>query len=117
MVLPLVQQKNIGVLTRGSLAQGILIDKPARDYLNYTKEEVRKAAAAILTLSKEGRGLVQTALQFVLHNKAITSAVVGIRTHEQLQDALKTLEVTPLTQREIERLHNSIPTDYYKEHR
>ncbi|MFZ6013994.1 MAG: aldo/keto reductase, partial [Bacteroidota bacterium] len=45
--LDLLHEKKIGVLARGSLASGLLIDKRPKPYLNYSVEEVAKVSAAI----------------------------------------------------------------------
>jgi aryl-alcohol dehydrogenase-like predicted oxidoreductase len=115
--LNLLHQKNIGVVTRGSLAQGLLIDKPAKDYLNYSSEEITKAASAIQSLSNYQRTASQTALKYVLQHPAITSAIVGIRTMEQLEDTVKTINAPDLSETEMQLLQNSISVNYYAEHR
>ena len=46
-VLSLLKENNIGVLIRGSLAQGLLVGKPAKDYLGHTASEIKMAAGAI----------------------------------------------------------------------
>ncbi|HTE13267.1 MAG TPA: aldo/keto reductase [Chitinophagaceae bacterium] len=113
----LLADKNIGVLARGGLAGGLLVNKPAKAYLNYGEEAVKKAAAAIGSVSGNKCGSTQTALQYVLQQPAVTSAVVGIRTKEQLDEALKTMESPLLTGEELIQLQNAIPKNYYKEHR
>jgi len=115
--LDLLADKNIAVLTRGSLASGLLIDKPATPYLNYSEEIVKQAATAIKQFSGSQRGAAQTALQFALQHPAITSAIVGIRTMEQLYEAVKTMEAPMLTANEYQQLQAAIPKNYYKEHR
>ncbi|MES1221773.1 MAG: aldo/keto reductase, partial [Bacteroidota bacterium] len=74
--LSLLRENNIGVLARGPLAQGLLINKPAKEYLGYTTEEVSRAATAVQSLGTEQRNKTQVAMRFVLQNTAITSAVV-----------------------------------------
>ncbi len=113
----LLSDKNIGVLARGSVASGLLINKPAKPYLNYDEASVTKAATAIKNLSHNKRGATQTALQFVLQQPAITSAIVGIRTVEQLNEAVKTLASPALTEQEYKQLYDSLPKNYYKDHR
>jgi len=115
--LDLLADKNIAVLTRGSLASGLLIDKPARPYLNYREEMVKQAAAAVKQVSNKQRGATQTALQFALQQPAITAAIVGIRTMEQLNEAVRTMETPTLTADEYQQLQNTIPKNYYQEHR
>lgn len=115
--LPLLQQHGISVVTRGSVAQGLLIDKPAKEYLNYSADQVGKSAQAIQDLSGAKRSAGQTALQFVLQHPAITSAVVGIRTIDQLEDAVSTINAPELTKEELEFLRQTIPINYYQDHR
>lgn len=115
--LPLLEQQNIGVLARGSVAKGLLVNKPATAYLNYTEEQVSKAAAAVRAVSNNQRGPSQTALQFVLRQPAITAAIVGIRTIEQLEEAIKAVNAPALSAAEINVLTQSIPINYYDQHR
>lgn len=115
--LPLLQEHNIGVLARGSVASGLLVNKPPKPYLNYNEDQVQKAATAIRNFSGPHRGAAQTSIQFVLENAAITSAVVGIRTSEQLKDAAETVSVPRLTKAETEQLRESAEKNLYKEHR
>src|SRR5215203_796797 len=115
--LSLLQRSNIGVLARGSVAKGLLINKPPKDYLQYSKEEVGKAASVIQSLSDNGRTASQTALNFVLHHPSSTSAIVGIRTIQQLEESLRTTDVKALSGDEMQLLRESIPVNYYEEHR
>ncbi len=115
--LALLEDKNIGVLARGALAGGLLVDKPAKTYLNYSETAVQNAAAAITAVSAGKKTNTVTALQFVLQQPAITSAVVGIRTLQQLQAAVQAVDATPLEDQQMKMLRQSIPLNYYKEHR
>jgi len=115
--LPLLQQHNIGVLTRGSIAKGLLVNKPAAAYLNYTSSEVAQAASMVKAVSDAQRGPAQTALRFVLQQPAVTAAVVGIRTPEQLQAALAAVNAPELSAEEMERLRGAVEVNYYAEHR
>lgn len=115
--LPLLHNHNIGGLARGSVAGGLLVDKPAKNYLNYNEEQVRQAADAIKKFSGPQRSAAQTSIQFVLANPAITSAVVGIRTIDQLKDAVMTLSAPQLTSDEKEILSKSIAVNQYTDHR
>ena len=115
-VFPLLKEKNIGVLVRGALAQGILVNKPPRDYLNLSANMVHRAATAIKEIS-EGRSSTHTALQFVLKNPAVTAAVVGVRTLDQLTDAVETINAKPLSDKEYEFLKQVIEKNVYELHR
>lgn len=111
--LDLLHQNNIGVLARGSLAQGHLVDKPAAAYLDHDIHAVARASAAIAEFSKIERNKAQTAIQFALHHPAICSAVTGIRTLHQLEEAATTVDMEVLTDDEVHRLRDaSLPTQY-----
>lgn len=115
--LSLLRDNNIGVLARGPVAQGLLVNKPAKAYLNYTPQQVEQAAAAIHAVSNEKRNAAQTALQFVLQHPAITAAIPGIRTMQQLEEAVATPGTPPLTGIEMLLLQESIPVNQYEQHR
>jgi aryl-alcohol dehydrogenase-like predicted oxidoreductase len=117
MSLPLLSANNIAVLARGSVAQGLLVNKPPKPYLNYNEEQVAHAATAVASLSGEQRSAAQTTLQFVLSNPAITSAIVGIRTTKQLEDAVKALTAPGLTPHEVDILKQSVRINFYEQHR
>lgn len=115
--LPLLEQNNIGVLARGSVAGGLLAGKPAKPYLDYTEQQAARAADAIRKVAGRQRSLAATAIGFTLHQPAITAAVVGIRTEHQLQEAIAALAMPALTSDEIRQLHESLPVNTYSQHR
>jgi aryl-alcohol dehydrogenase-like predicted oxidoreductase len=115
--LPLLLENNIGVLARGTVASGLLVNKPPKPYINYTEKQVKDAATSVQFLSGEQRSTAQTSMQFVLKNPAITSAIVGIRTMDQLLEALDVINTPDLTERELEALRQSIKINYYDQHR
>lgn len=115
--LPLLKENNIGVLSRGALAQGLLVNKPAKEYLEHPQETVRKAAAAIQSITKPNRTAAQAAIQFVLQHPALTCAVVGIRTMEQLEEVAGAANAPALTNEEYQLLNKSIPALTYTQHR
>ena len=115
--LDLLSAANIGVLSRGGLAQGLLVNKNPKEYLNHTKEKVKDAAAVVHSLSGQHRTAAQTSIRFVLHHVAIVSAVIGMRTMEQLEEAANTIETPDLTNKEIELLQQSVKPNFYDLHR
>ncbi|MGB8193347.1 MAG: aldo/keto reductase [Chitinophagaceae bacterium] len=115
--LQLLKENNIGVLARGSLAQGLLVNKPAKEYLGHSTQEVAKAAAAIHTVSNDQRTPAQTAIQFVLNHPAITSAVTGIRTMEQLNEISGAADAPFLKVAKIQLLSNATRALNYEQHR
>ena len=116
-VLDLLKQNNIGVLSRGSLAQGLLVNKPAKEYLGHSQEAIAAAAQLIHGIEITSRTASQTSIQFVLQNDAITSAIVGMRRLEQVVEIIATLEKDPLASKTMEELREILPAKFYELHR
>ncbi|AEW03517.1 oxidoreductase [Niastella koreensis] len=115
--LSLLQENNIGVLARGAVAQGLLVDKPSKPYLNYSSQEVEKAADAVKERSNNQRNTAQTALRYVLHHPAISSAVAGIRTIQQLEEAVAVFNTPLLTPNDLSALQQAVVANKYEQHR
>ncbi|HEY4154788.1 MAG TPA: aldo/keto reductase [Puia sp.] len=113
----LLKSRNIAVLARGPVAKGLLVNKPPEPYLNYSGAEVQQAASALASLSGGKRSAAQTAIRFILKEEPVTSAVVGIRTMEQLEEAVMTFDSPGLQQNEIELLEQVLPPNKYDQHR
>lgn len=113
--LDLLHDHSIGVLARGTLASGLLIDKSPKEYLTLGKENVSQAAQKVKEMSTHRRDETSIALDFVLYHKAITSAVVGIRTTDQLQRA--TIHRAALTEKEFDTLSAFVAPIRYESHR
>lgn len=114
--LELLHQHGISVLARGSVAKGMLAGKPADTYLNYTAEEVRAAAEAVQALSTNERNSAATSIRYALYPPAVVSAVVGVRTAEQLLDALRAGDAS-LSAEEYAALGAVLAANNYQEHR
>jgi aryl-alcohol dehydrogenase-like predicted oxidoreductase len=114
-ILDLLAQNNIAVLARGVLAQGLLVDKPAKEYLNHSEEEVQIARKTIYTLSGSHRIPAQTAIQYTLYQPTVACAVVGIRNMEQLKEA--TFACPSLKDEEVQMILQSISPGVYEKHR
>jgi aryl-alcohol dehydrogenase-like predicted oxidoreductase len=115
--LKLLHENNIGVLVRGSVGSGLLVDKPAKPYLNYNEKQIAASAKAVKSISSKQRNAAQTAIQYVLENPAVTSAIVGIRTMEQLEEAVETMNAPRLNEEEMKILRESVPINFYEQHR
>jgi aryl-alcohol dehydrogenase-like predicted oxidoreductase len=116
-VLDLLQQHTIGVLARGSLAQGLLAGKPAKPHLDYTPEEVRQAAEAVQKVAGTTRKAAEIAVRYTLQHPAVSAAVLGIRTSAHLDDALQVGKAAPLTDEEVKALQAALPPNRYEQHR
>jgi aryl-alcohol dehydrogenase-like predicted oxidoreductase len=113
----LLNQNQIGVLARGSVAKGLLISKPAEQFLNYSAEQVKRAAETIKSVSSGASNALATSVQFVLKNAAVTSAVVGIRTEAQLKEALAIGATGSLAEDQMDILRNVLPANKFIDHR
>jgi myo-inositol catabolism protein IolS len=99
-ILDYCKAQNIGVITRGSLAMGLLTGKLTADssfaeedfrqnwltdpVQNKTYKEDLAKVQALLPLVSPERTLAQAALQFVLQHEAVTTVIPGARTQEQV---------------------------------
>lgn len=110
--LNLLQNNNINVLSRGSLAKGMLIDKPAKEYLGYDKESVEDVKRMIQSSGNPSGASVQ----FVLNHPTVASAVVGIRTKQQLNGLLEGYQ-KPVHQNILKSLSNLLKPNVYEKHR
>jgi aryl-alcohol dehydrogenase-like predicted oxidoreductase len=115
--LDLLLKNDIGVLARGTVAGGLLLDKPASGYLDMKAAEVEVILEKIAHAIPQGRTRQETVLHYVTDNPAITAAVAGIRTLEQLNEAIAVAETGRLTLAEWKRLQALWPGNVYKEHR
>ncbi|HEX5668120.1 MAG TPA: aldo/keto reductase, partial [Chitinophagaceae bacterium] len=112
--LPLLLRNHIGVLARGPMAQGLLVGKPAKEYLGRSAAEVAGIAGVV-----HGQNMVPSALaiQYVLYHPSISAAVVGIRTKKHLLDALGAMEAAAMTDGLYQQLHEISPANFYTDHR
>lgn len=114
-VLPLLKEHHKGVLVRGALAQGLLINKLAKDYTGHTAEEVKEIQVLIKELAANNHTPEQLALHYVWSNPAVTTVMAGIRTAEQLQQLLIAMEGSD---KELtEALRKTVPATFYEQHR
>ena len=97
-ILPYCRERNIGVLLRGPIAQGLLVDKftaetrfddivrqkwnPDGNQREDFLEKLEKVAS-LRKLVPEGSSMLDLALQFVLANPAVTCPIPGMKTPEQ----------------------------------
>lgn len=113
-IIKFLAENNISILARGCLAQGLLTGKPAVKYLDYSAEEVEVAAKAISFVSGNKRSRSQTALRYILKKPVVASAVVGIRTLDQLMDCGHIDKVAELLSSENNFLSESVRTNVYE---
>ena len=112
--LSLLYDNGIGVLARGTLASGLLAGKPAKDYLGLMERQVADIQDKI---NKNTTDSGASAIRYVIDNEIITTAVVGIRTSQQLDDALAAASAEPMLAAEREVLTNIWLGNVYTDHR
>jgi len=115
--LDLLRQNNIGVLARGTLARGLLVNKEPAAYLDWNAEQVRKISSAIQKIRTSSTTPSLAALHFVLGHPAVTCAVVGIRTPAQLEEIIKSAGTGFMDDSEFDNLTEVLPANRYNDHR
>jgi aryl-alcohol dehydrogenase-like predicted oxidoreductase len=115
--LDLLAQSKISVITRGTLAKGLLAGKPVQSYLTHDQALVKKAANQIFELGrKTNRSEAQIAAAFVLNHTTVASAVIGFRTIDQLNAFSSHVDLN-LSHEEYDQLNIAIETAKYEAHR
>jgi aryl-alcohol dehydrogenase-like predicted oxidoreductase len=115
--IPLLQQRNIGLLVRGSVAQGLLAGKFAKAYLGHEVAAVKRAAASVARIAGPARTAAQAALQYVLQKPGVTSVVLGASKPRQLEEALEVFSLPSLSATDLQMLDDGTPARQYTEHR
>jgi len=110
--LNLLAKHNISVLARGVLAKGMLIDKPAKEYLGYSEAEVQKVQTAV----SETENSLAATIQYVQKSKADVKPIVGIRTLDQLNEMIKAQSVS-ISDTELTQLASVLEANVYEKHR
>jgi aryl-alcohol dehydrogenase-like predicted oxidoreductase len=114
--LELLKDNNIGVLARGALASGLLAGKPSKPYLDLSENQVKAIQDGLLLHLPAGYTQGETAIRYVIDHKAVTSAVVGIRTDQQLTEAITAALQSPLTPQIRKELNEIWEGNRYTDH-
>ncbi|HEU4684732.1 MAG TPA: aldo/keto reductase [Nitrospira sp.] len=116
-VIPACEAYGIGLIPWSPLARGLLADSLApatagRRAAKDLQEDIRKHRPkldAYAALCKQlGERQADVALAWLLHQKAVTSPIIGPRTLEQLNDSMRALEIT-LSKDTLKRLDEIFP--------
>jgi L-glyceraldehyde 3-phosphate reductase len=130
-LLDRLEELGVGCIAFSPLAQGLLTNKylngipensRASDGLWFQKEflsedNLKRVRALNEIARRRGQSLAQMAIAWVLRDKRVTSALVGARNVEQLDnslDALKQLEFTDAELREIDHYAQEGSIDLWK---
>jgi aryl-alcohol dehydrogenase-like predicted oxidoreductase len=90
----------------------MLIDKPAKEYLGYSKDEVQRMQNA---LSETGNTL-SASIQYVEQHPAVSNPIIGIRTFEQLNEVIASCEEV-IPESTLNDLAKVLEPNVYKNHR
>ncbi|WP_307729855.1 aldo/keto reductase [Acrocarpospora macrocephala] len=118
-VLPIAQRYGMGTLVWGPLGQGMLTGRVRKGqqtdlvraaFFKVFNDERRLAAVEQLILLAEEAGLPMThlAMAFAIAHPGVTSALIGPRTMEHLDDLLAGFDVT-LTDEILDRIDEIVP--------
>ncbi len=111
-LLPLAFEKNIGVVARLPLAKGLLSAHNSETkaerwaYDRKVFEERKKKADKLKFTANENRTMAQSALQFVLLQKGVSSAIPGFNNMNHLKENLKALSAPQLTNKELDGIYS-----------
>ena len=110
--LDMLNKSDISVITRGTLAKGMLIDKPAKEYLGYSEQEVMLMQKAV----SKTKNSLSASIQYVNKHPAVDSAIIGIRTMEQLDEIIQSQTVT-IPSETLTELSEVLEPNVYEKHR
>jgi len=118
-VLPVARRYGMGTLVWSPLARGMLTGRVRRGqqtdlrraalYSGFSDERRLDAVEQLIPLAAEaGLSLTHLAMAFAVAHPGVTSALIGLRTIEQLDDLLAGVEVT-LTDEILDRIDAIVP--------
>jgi aryl-alcohol dehydrogenase-like predicted oxidoreductase len=118
-VLPIAQRYGMGVLVWSPLAQGMLTGRIRRGQPTDLRRAARfrhitdprriDAVEQIIPVAEEaGLPMTHLAMAFAIAHRGVTSAIIGPRTMDQLDDVLDGMKVT-LTDEILDRLDQIVP--------
>lgn len=126
-VMGLLREHNISVVTRGSVAKGLLSDKVFEtiengqlndNYLDYSNTDIKDLLESIKARILTGhRTLNEVALQFNLANESVAAVVTGASSVEQIRDNVRAVNSPILSDEEMAFLNMITKKQKYTDHR
>jgi len=117
-IVPLLKDQNLGLMVWSPLAGGFLSGKYRRNQM--PEEESRRKGFDFPPINKEkafdiidimdevskahNASVAQVALAWLLHQKVVTSVILGVKNEKQLRDNLKSTEIH-FTEDELKKLN------------
>ncbi|MCM3586431.1 aldo/keto reductase [Mesobacillus maritimus] len=120
--LSLLNNHNISVVTRGSVAKGLLSNKFAEKisdngFLDYHKEELQNLLPLLKENLASSRPLEEVALQYNLAHPAVASVVTGASSVQQVRANAQAVRSQPLSSKEIDFIQKVTKANRYNAHR
>lgn len=124
--IPLLQENRISVVTRGTVAKGLLSDRmlnkasqsiKKNGYLDYSFDELQEILPALKEKLASSRSLADVAIQYNLAQPAVASVVAGASSPEQIKENARAANSQPLTEEEIELIRSLTKASKYDQHR
>jgi aryl-alcohol dehydrogenase-like predicted oxidoreductase len=125
-VLPLLHDNGISVVTRGTVAKGMLSDQllakasesvKKNGYLDYSYGELQEILPLLKEKLASSRSLAEVAIQYNLAHPATASVVAGASSVEQIKENARASRSNPLTPEEINLIQQITKANKYDQHR
>lgn len=119
---PLFEEKNISVITRGSVAKGLLSNHwlnklTSKGYLEYSELQCKEMIEQLLQVTQDEQSLHSVALHFILQHKTVSTLAIGARNKEQLMENLNAYYLKPLSSQQLNQINEICLIGKYAEHR
>ncbi|MEH7441781.1 aldo/keto reductase [Bacillus sp. JJ1122] len=124
--IPLLQENHISIVTRGTVAKGLLSDsmlnKAAQSikkngYLEYSFDELQEILPELKEKLASSRSLAEVAIQYNLAQSAVASIVAGASSPEQIRENARAASSQPLSAEEIKLIQLLTKANKYDQHR
>jgi aryl-alcohol dehydrogenase-like predicted oxidoreductase len=115
IAFPLIATSETKVLTRGSFAKGLLIDKSADDYVDSTQAEVKEVREIIANSKLLPEAFL---IRFGLVQPAVASLVIGTSSVEQVKKLMYAYHQNEEISEDLfKKISSKIPINKYSQHR
>ncbi len=114
--LDFLHQHGVGLIVRGALAKGFLIDKEPTDILGHSRAKILYIQQRLKEWSSPGMGPAQLALQFALSHPGVATIAAGASSIEQIKENAKAGQFSP-SEELIGAMNEMTPALTYKQHR
>jgi aryl-alcohol dehydrogenase-like predicted oxidoreductase len=124
--IPLLQENRISVVTRGTVAKGLLSDSmlnkasqsiKKNGYLDYSFDELQEILPELKDKLASSRSLAEVAIQYNLAQPAVASIVAGASSPEQIKENARAASSQPLSPEEIKLMRLLTKANKYDQHR